>query len=76
MCSLWSAQVSARVRPGVSVGEETQSYDSQRSLRSDISDLGKKAEGTQGWVELLTPLKIDQGFRGPDKLEKWLSRTG
>lgn len=76
MCSVWSPQVPASVRPAVGDGEETSPDDSQRSPRSNVSDLGKKAEGTQGWVELLTPLKIDQGFRGLDKLEKRRSRTG
>ena len=48
----------------------------QRSWGSNSSDLEKKAKGTHGWVELLTPLKIEQGFRGMDKPKKQLTEQG
>ena len=44
----------------------------QRSWGSNSSDLEKRAKGTHGWVELLTPLKIEQGFTGMDKPKKRL----
>lgn len=60
-------------RPGVGDWEEqdpvlvfkesTPPHGSQRSQLSHISDLDKKAKEGTGWVELLTPLKIHQGFR-------------
>lgn len=43
---------------------------------ANVSDLDKQAEGTQGWVEILTPLKTDQGSKGTDKPEKWLTKQG
>ena len=36
----------------------------------------RRLNRTQGWVGLLTPLKIDQGFRVSPELEKWLGGTG